>query len=244
MCGPSSQMKQINQSIQAFGNKVTDEAGTIFGEANGVFNDIKNAVTGIIKGGPSQMGMSAAEHNARTAAIIQNGATENRNLRGAAAAAVGAIGGGNVVTPAGSTQAITMSAEQKAAADTAAAQNQLEVENAELGRENFWNATKADTAAVGTLNAATDANKVAMSAQQQQLTSQQNIDTQNNWWQPLVEKGVMAGVDAFTGGIGGSLASKIMPKSNSSNGNTGFLPSDQGGWGDQGSSSGDTSSNG
>jgi hypothetical protein len=237
MCGPSSAMKQLNQSIQAFSSKVTDEAGTIFGEANSVFNDIKNVMSGIVKGGPSQAGMGAAELSARNAAAVNAGGAEARNLRGAAASAVGAIGGGNVVTPAGATQDIVMSANQRAAADTAAAENQIQQENYERGNKNWQFATQAELQAPKVLETADAANKTAMEGQKQSMTSQQTMDTASNWWQPLLEKGVMAGVSAFTGGIGGGLASKALgtvAKSGASD----FLPSDSGGWGDTGSSRG------
>lgn len=209
MCGPSSQMKQINQSIQAFGNKMTDEAGTIFGEANSVFNDIKNAMSSIVKGGPSQAGFSAAELSARNAAAVNAGATMARNLKGAAASAVGAIGGGNVVTPAGSTQAMVQSADQAAAAATASELNKIQSEDFATGRENFFKASSAELEAPKVLETANAANETAMAGQKQQLTSQQNLDTQSNWWQPLLEKGVMAGVSAFTGGIGGAAGKAV-----------------------------------
>ena len=116
-CGPSAAMKSINQNIQAFAGQVQTEAGAVFGAASSVFNNIMNATKGIISGGPSQYGYSAGEQSALTAQAVNAGATEARNLKGAAASEVGAIGGGNTVTPAGIQQATVMSAEQKAAAE-------------------------------------------------------------------------------------------------------------------------------
>jgi len=218
MCGPSAEMKKLNQQVQAFSTKITDEAGTIFGEANDVFNNIVNATKQIVNGGPSQMGFSAAELSAKNAAAVQAGATEARNLKAATAGALSAIGGGTFVNPAGSTQQIMFDANAKAAEDTAASLNEIQREGFETGRSNFWNATKTELAAPSVLGAANEANKTAMEGQKQAMTSQQSIDTANNWWQPLLEKGVMAGVDAFTGGIGGGLAKKIMPGGNTGGG--------------------------
>lgn len=222
MCGPSSAMKQINQNIQAFSTKVTDEAGTIFGDANSVFNDIKNAMSGIVRGGPSQAGFSQAELSARNAAAVQAGGAEARNLRGAAAAATGAIGGGNIVAPAGATQQMVMSANQRAAADTAAELNKIQTENFETGRENFFKASAAEEAAPGVFSTTNQANEVAQAGQKQAQQSQKELDTQSNWWQPLLEKGVMGAVGAFTGGLGGTLgktvAGKIMPSGGGSTG--------------------------
>lgn len=222
MCGPSSAMKQINSSIQAFSNKVVDEAGTIFGDANSVFNDIKNAMSSIVKGGPSQAGFSQAELNARNASAVQAGGAEARNLKGAAAAATGAIGGGNIVTPAGSTQQMVMSADQRAAADTAAELNKIQTENFETGRSNFFNAAKSEMEAPNVFSTANSANQNAESSLKQAQESQKAMDAQSNWWQPLLEKGVMGAVGAFTGGLGGTLgktvAGKIMPGGGGSSG--------------------------
>jgi hypothetical protein len=240
MCAPSSALKQINQSIQAFSNKVTDEAGTIFGDANSVFNDIKTAMSGIVSGGPSQTGWGQAEKNARDAAAVQLGATEARNLKSVASSATGAIGGGNTVNPAGSTQQVVMGAEQKAAADTASQLNQNLTEDYEQGNQNFFKAAAAEEQAPSVFSTSNSANEVAQAGQKQAQTSQQSIDTQNNWWQPLVEKATVGALgsftSAFTGGLGSNLAKNLTNPS--SPGNSSFLPSDQGGWGDQGSSTG------
>jgi hypothetical protein len=101
MCGPSSALKAINNNIQSFASTVQTEAGTVFDASSSVFNKIMDSVTGILKGGPSQYGYSAGEQSAKTAAAVNAGAAEARNLKGAAAATAGSVGGGNVVTPAG-----------------------------------------------------------------------------------------------------------------------------------------------
>src|SRR6266403_5397418 len=114
MCGPSAAMKSINNNIQQFATQAKTEAGAVFDASSSVFNNIMDAVTGIVKGGPSQYGYSAAEDSAKRAEAVNAGATEARNLRGAAASSAAAVGGGNVVAPAGATQVATLSASQKA----------------------------------------------------------------------------------------------------------------------------------
>lgn len=181
MCGPSSALKSINTSIQNFATQAKSEAGAVFDASSSVFNNIMSSVTGIVSGGPSQYGYSAGEQSALSAAAVQNGATEARNLKGAAAAAVGAIGGGNVVTPAGMQQQTILSAEQKAAADTAAAQNQIIQSGYQQGNKNYEEAIATEEKAPDVFNPSTAANAGVSKAQTEAETSQQNIDTQSNW---------------------------------------------------------------
>ena len=139
-----------------------------------------------------------------TAQAVNAGATEARNLKGAAASAVGAIGGGNVVTPAGVQQATIMSAEQKAAADTAAAENQIETQGYEVGRENYNTALGAEEKAPGVFEASTAANAGVTKAQEAAATSQQNIDTTSNWAMNDVMKLGTSAISGFaSGGFGG-----------------------------------------
>lgn len=218
MCGPSSALKSINNQIQQFSSKVTDEAGQIFQGASDVFNTIKNGMTGIVNSGPSQTGWSQAQQNAVDARTVQAGATEARNLKASAAAGVAAIGGGNVVTPAGGTQATVMAADQKAAADTAAQENENLIENYKQGNENWKTATGALENSTQVFNPATSANAEAGTAQKDAETSQQNIDTQSNWAMNDVMKlstaAIGAGVSAFTGGLGAGFAKDLMGSKN------------------------------
>jgi len=180
-CGPSSALKAVNQQIQGFASTVQSEAGTIFGDANTVFNKITGALNGIISGGPGQNGWSASENAARTAQTVQAGATEARNLKGAAASSVAAIGGGNTVAPAGSTQQIVQNADIQAASDTAAGLNQNQIANAEAGRAEFNSAISAEEQATQVFNPSTAANQTVDSANKTAFQSQQEMDNQSNW---------------------------------------------------------------
>jgi len=202
MCGPSKQMKAINSSIQDFAGQVKSEAGDIFGASSDVFHKIMNSVSGVLTGGPSQYGFSAGEDSARRAEAVQMGATEARNLRGAAAASAGAIGGGNVVAPAGATQEAILSANQKAAADTAMAQNQITQEGFTKGERIYDKALDAAGKAPDVFNPSTAANQGVTAAQNEAEQSQQNIDTQSNWAMNDIMKLGTAAVSSWaTGGF-------------------------------------------
>lgn len=205
MCGPSSGTKAINNQIQQFSSTTTNEAGTIFGAANSVFNSVTSALSGIIKGGPGQNGWSASQASARNAATIQEGATEARNLEGAAGSQVGAIGGGNAVTPAGAEQAIEMGAKEQAASDTASGLNQNQIANAQAGQQEFNTAVQEEENATQAFNPATAANQEATSAQSNAFQSQEEIDNQSNWAMNDVMKLGTAAVSSFAGALGKGL---------------------------------------
>ncbi len=202
-CGPSSALKTINSSIQSFATDVKSEASTVFDASSSVFNKIMGGITGILAGGPSQYGFSAEEQSAKTAEAVNAGGAEARNLKGAAASAGAAIGGGNVATPSGLTSSAVMSAEQKAAADTAAAENQITQQGYETGRENFFQAENIAEKAPDVFNASTEANKNVTGAQEAAMQSQQSIDSSSNWWKTDLMKLGMAGASALTGGAAG-----------------------------------------
>jgi len=186
MCSPSDAMKSLNNTVQQFTQQVTSEAGTVFGAANTVFNNIMNAVGGIVKAGASQLGFSTGELNAKNAAVVQGGATEARNLEAAAASGAAAIGGGNVALPGGATAAAKQTAAIQAASDTATAENQITEADWETGRQNFWAGIGAEGKAPGVYDVANSFNKTAGQQQQEAMKSQQNIDTGDNWWKSLL----------------------------------------------------------
>lgn len=213
MCGPSKAMKDINNSIQDFAGKVKSEASDVFDASSSVFKNIMDSVKGIVSGGPSQYGYSAGEQSAKTAMAVQAGAAEARNLKGAAASAVGAIGGGNVVAPAGSTQQAVMAADQKAASDTAMAENEITQEGFAKGERTYNAALGAMEKAPEVFNPSTAANQGVTSAQHEAETSQQNIDTQSNWAMNDIMKLGEAGISGFTSGLGSGGFGKMFKKS-------------------------------
>lgn len=200
-CGPSSQMKQINQQVQSFATNQIDNAAQIFGDASQIFNTLNGAYSKIIAGGPSQEGWSAAESNAVNSQIIDQAAVSARNEKAAAGNAISAIGGGNTVSPSGLATAVTLSTNQ--AVEQAKAQ-QLEnatIANYQAGNQNFWNASTREGQLPNVFNPATDAAKVAQGALSTAETSQAAIDKANAWWQPLALGAVSAGESFLTGGL-------------------------------------------
>jgi hypothetical protein len=210
MCGPSSQLQALNKTVTGILGSAQNEAKTIFGSASTVFNNLVGGLQRIVNGSPSQTGFSTAEVNAKNAAAVQGGATMARNLGGATAASTAAIGGGNAVTPAGGTEAAVLAAKTAAATETAQAENQVVQQNYERGNENFWKATGEEKQLPGMFGTAVGAEGEVNTAAKNAVSTQQEIDKQNNWWQPMVTSAIggaaKVGLGMLTGG--GSLAAE------------------------------------
>src|SRR5208283_3273617 len=96
------------------------------------------------------------------------------------------IGGGNAVTPAGGTEAALLSAKTAAAAQTATTENQIQTENYEQGNKNYEAAVGQEMNLPNVFNPATAAEGEVNAAANTSLATQKEMDTQANWWQPMV----------------------------------------------------------
>ena len=182
---------------------MSSEAGTVFGNANSIFNNIMSATQGIVAGGPSQQGITGEALTALNTTAEQGGAAMTRNLKGAAIA-----GGGNVATPAGGNLATDFNAEQTGAAQTAQQKNAIQTASGEIGRQNFWNAEQTEQQAPSVFNEANNFNASTGNQLSAAQKSQQNMDTQTNWWKDPVMK-VGAYVSQFIPVVGPAISMAI-----------------------------------
>lgn len=206
MCGPSKAMKNLNNQVQSFAGNTAEEAKQIFGDASGIFNDLKTSLSSIVKGGPSQQGWSQAEINAVNSQIVDQAASSARNVKAATGNAVAAIGGGNSVSPSGLEATVNTEANLGVEAEKSRQLNQAVVQNYETGRQNYFQAVGDESHLTDVFNSSNNANQVAQKGFDQAEQSQQSIDKANNWWQPLVMGGINAGASFLSGGLS-SLAS-------------------------------------
>lgn len=203
MCGPSDAMKNLNNNIKAFAGTVTNEASQIFGDASGIFNDLKSSLSSIVKGGPSQQGWSAAQTNAVNTQIMENAAASARNVKAATGNAIAAIGGGNTPSASGLEAAVNTNAELGVEAEKSKQLSQATVQNYETGRQNYFQAVNEEAKLPSVFDSSIAANKNVMDANKQAVDSQQSIDTANNWWQPIAMGALTAGESFLTGGLSG-----------------------------------------
>lgn len=201
MCGPSAAAKNLNNNIQAFATNVAGEAQQIFGDASSIFQNLKGSLDSIIQGGPSQQGWSQAETNAVNSQIMENAASNARNVKAATGNAVAAIGGGNTPTASGLEAAVNTNAELGVEQQKSQQLSQATVQNYDTGRQNYFTAVGQEAQLPSMFSTSNQANQTAQSAYGQAQQSQQAVDKASNWWQPLVMAGVGAGASFLTGGL-------------------------------------------
>jgi hypothetical protein len=192
MCGPSSAEKGLNQNIQSFASNVESQAKQVFGDVSGLFSSITSSLGKIVAGGPDQQGWGAAESSAVNSQIINNAAVSARNEKAAAGNAVSAIGGGNTVNPSGLATAVNLQTNEAVEAAKSQQEEQATVANFQQGQQNYFNAITGETQAANMFNVSTNATNAANDANKEAVSSQQMIDSQSNWWQPLAAAGIGA----------------------------------------------------
>jgi hypothetical protein len=136
VCGPSGAQKNLASSQGAFFGQLMSSYQQNFGNQQAIFSSITNALSPILQAGPNQMGFSAAENAALTGSAINASAAQNRNAQVVAAQSAG---GNTGVTTGGQKQlqaAIASGASQNLSSNL----NQINLANAAMGRQNFFNA--------------------------------------------------------------------------------------------------------
>ena len=201
MCGPSSAMTNLNNRIQAFSQQVSSEATQVFGTASTIVNNLLTSFQKVVAGGPSQQGMSAAEYNARQSQIIEQSAASARNAKAAVGNAVSAIGGGNVVSPSGLETAVNLETANASEAAKSTSLQKLTAQDYEIGRQNYEFAAQGEMKLPSLYDSASGFNTEAGAALTQAQKSQAQMDAANNWWQPVVMKGIGMGASFLTGGL-------------------------------------------
>jgi hypothetical protein len=211
----SSGLKALNNTVKGALSSAQSEASSVFGAASTVFNNLISGIQQVVTGGPSQAGFGAAELNAKNAAAVQAGATMARNLGGAAATSAAALGGGNAVEPAGGTQAAILAAKTAAAEQTATTENQIQTENFEQGNKNYEAAVGQEMQLPNVFNPATSSEGQVNAAANTATNVQKEMDTQSNWWQPMVTAAIGGASSMLTGGLTSGIGGGGLPASDS-----------------------------
>jgi hypothetical protein len=185
MSGLNSAMQGLSSTATNFANTMTSQAKQVFGDVSGLFNSVTGSLGKIVAAGPGQQGWGAAETSAVNSQIVNNAATSARNEKSAVGNAVSAIGGGNTVSPSGLATAVNLQTNQAVEATKSQQEEQATVANYQQGNQNYFAAINGEEAAPNMFNAATNATNSANDANQEAVSSQQMIDSQANWWQPL-----------------------------------------------------------
>jgi hypothetical protein len=182
MCGPSQAETNINQEQQDFYKQLTSQYSTIFGENQGILQNLTSAFTPILQAGPGQTGFTPAEEtNLRTQAT-ESAAQSYAQAQRATAGILATQGGGNLALPSGVTSQILANQATRAAQTQATAQQKITADNYATGRQNWLQAASVLGTTAGQLNpnayssSATGAGSSAAS-----LASQMNQESLSPW---------------------------------------------------------------
>lgn len=192
--------KQSAQQFQALAN----EQNIMFGNDEAALNTIQHAMTPIVNGGAFQYGFSTPEDQNLQNEIMTSGATATANSVAAQQLRDQQMAGGASVLPTGAQSANELMARELGAQKTASELSREKELGYQVGRENFFNAAKAegDVASIsnptGFANAATNAGQLNLSANK--AVDEANA---NSLGAKLLGGVVSGGLTALTGGIGG-----------------------------------------
>ena len=230
-CGATPQQTAIGKSQQNFATQLQTQAGSVFGNASSVFNNLMATFQPTVAAGPNQQGFSPAElSNLNSEAITQTGQSY-QNAKAAVGNQLSAEGGGNTALPSGSTVATNLGLAESGANQTANELAGITQENYAVGRQNYQNAVAGEAGLPNVFNSATGAANAATSAGTAAAnTANQIAQEQNSWMQPVI--GALGGIaGGFTGGLTNSLfsggvgpgQSGLTAAQNAVNGSTGGL---------------------
>ena len=217
MCGASSQQKDIaNQQQQNF-QQLAGNAQQVFGDSSQIFKDLTSSFAPIVAAGPGQSGYTPAELAALRSSAVTNTGNAYRNASAAAGERGAASGGGTTVLPNGATMGQQQQIAEAGAAQTAGELTNIDIQNAEVGRQNWMNAAGVLAGAPNVFNASTSASSAGTSAGSAAMTSANDVYNANRAW-----VGDTMGILGDAAKIGASFATGGM--SNLAGGGAGPVP--------------------
>lgn len=154
-CGASSGENQIAQEQQQNFNTMSSEAQQTFGQSSQVFQDLNSAFAPVLAAGPGQSGFTPAELANLKSQAITNTGVATRNAQQAAGERASAAGGGTTVLPSGAALGMNANIAEAGAQQTASELSNINLENAQLGQQNWMNAAGVLSGATNTYNAST-----------------------------------------------------------------------------------------
>ncbi len=200
-CGASSQQKAIGAQQQQAYQQAINQAQSVFGSSSQIFKDLASSFEPILSAGPGQNGFTASElANLRSQAITQSGQAY-RNAQQAAGERIAAAGGGNALLPSGTTAQLQANIAQAGAGQTANELSNIDLQNAQLGRQNWLSAAGVLGGAPNVFGTSTGAMNASTGAGSAAAETANQISQANNSWMNLVG-GALGGITSgLTGGL-------------------------------------------
>ena len=182
MCGASSSEKNISQEQQQNFQTMAGEASTVFGNSSQIFNDLTSSFAPVVAAGPGQSGYTPAELAGLRSQAITNSGSQYRNAAQAAGERSAAAGGGNALLPSGTEAAVQGNIAEAGAANTANQLTGINIQNAEVGRQNWLNAAGVLAGAPNVFNPATSFAGATTNAGNSAMSGANTVQQANRQW--------------------------------------------------------------
>lgn len=206
-CGASAEQKAAYATEAQTATTLEADFNKIFSGNQNILDTLTAPLKGIVGRGPGQFGMTPDEEAAQRTQATEAISSAGRQAEGVVRQEIAAQGGGNYVAPSGSVASIEASLAQDTAQRQAAAQEAITAKGYELGRENFFNASRELAAAPGELeNPATGMESGIVGAEGLAGKTATDITSANNAWMGAVG-GLVGGV--LGGPIGAGIGKSI-----------------------------------
>ena len=198
MCLGSGQ-KNALASDQAFGKEISQNYGTDFSEAQGIFNSLNGNMEAIVAKGPGQQGDTPEELAAKNSQVVENAAASNKNIN-ASIRQKAAMSGAAPGVESGATEGAVAGSEAKVENNLSNQEAGITQENYATGRQNYDTAVsgemKLPAATMDPVNQA--AGEVNSANQTTGKQADANAESSNSWM-------------GLVGGLVGSAAKAIKP---------------------------------
>jgi hypothetical protein len=213
--GASSQQTDLANSQQNFYNILSADYNQQFANQYAILKTLSKSLSPTVQAGPDQFGFSKAETNNLDSQALQGTGQQYRNAAKSLGEAQAAQGGGNAFLPTGARA-------QQQASLAAQGANQASNQLMNIQQEGYNQGHAQYNAAIGQLGSVAgmyNPNEYAGSANQAFTGASNEANTVaqlNNEASPwnlvggILGGAATAGLDAFTGGVGGSLAKSVM----------------------------------
>jgi hypothetical protein len=201
MCGPDQAQVDLEQNQAQFYAQLRQQDQTLFGEDQGILQQLQSVYAPILAAGPNQYGHSDAEDT-----LLNSQATEGvaRNYRAASTALKeeqAAEGGGNSYLPSGAHESAEAQLNAAAAGTLSDERMQIKQAGFDQGYKQFSQATTALEGASSLMNPAGTAAVANQAGSDENATSSAIAQENSSWMAPLA---------GAVGAIGGAATAKFL----------------------------------
>lgn len=210
MCGASSELKSAYETAKGTASTLMSDFNKVFSGNQNILSGLEGSLTPIVGAGVGQYGFTPTEDTAMRTQAKEEIAAAGRQASNKVGEQVASMGGGNIDLPSGSKAAIQGSLAEDQAMKQAEAQLGITQKGYDVGRSNYWNATKEAASAPGELeNPATMMEGQLVSANKEAAGLGEKVTAANRAWEKPVMGAIGSALDFVAPGLGGAAGKAV-----------------------------------